>query len=183
MTYNRAMLSVERPSRAVNESRALEGVSGGIRESWCRAWGLTKREPFLATLRGDWSHPCRAERYKYDREESFGCGIHGGLLEEPTTNKENEKPIGAHCLQRWGSRGNNLATRWCVSDNGPDKRLIGEKGDGRPGKRSRCNVSGPIQRAQIKGLGFDEIWFPVSLFWREGGNSLRSNFPSRKYGR
>ena len=43
-TYNRAMLSVERPSGAISESRILEGVRGGIWESWCRAGGSTKRE-------------------------------------------------------------------------------------------------------------------------------------------
>ena len=51
-TYQ-AMPSVERPSGAVSESRTLEGVRGGIRESWCRARGSTKREPFPTTLRGD----------------------------------------------------------------------------------------------------------------------------------
>ena len=44
------MLSVERPSRVASESRTLEGVCGGIRESWCRAGGSTKREPFPPPL-------------------------------------------------------------------------------------------------------------------------------------
>ena len=52
-TYNQAMSSVERPSGAAGESRALEGVRGGIRESWSRAVGSTKREPSPATLGGD----------------------------------------------------------------------------------------------------------------------------------
>ena len=51
--YNRVMSSVKRPSGAACESRTLEGVRGGIRESWSRAVGSTKREPSPATLGGD----------------------------------------------------------------------------------------------------------------------------------
>ena len=42
-------------------------------------------------------------------------------------------------------------------DNSPNRRLLGKEGDGGPRKRSRCNVSGPIQKARIKGSGLDEI--------------------------
>ena len=34
-------------------------------------------------------------------------GVLGGL----TTSKEDEKPIGSHCLRRGGSEGNDLAAR------------------------------------------------------------------------
>ena len=93
--YNRALLSVKRPSGAACESRTLEGVRDGARESWPRVGGSTKREPYPATLGGDRGHPCHAGGYKYDRDESLYCGIHKRLFRGPATYKENERPIRA----------------------------------------------------------------------------------------
>ena len=60
-TYNRVMSSIERPSGAASESRTLEGVHGGIRESWSQAGGSTKREPSPAS-----SMPCRGVRIQLE---------------------------------------------------------------------------------------------------------------------
>ena len=100
MTYDRAVPSVKRPFGVASESGTLEGVRGGIRESWCWAGGSTKREPSPATLRGDRGHPCHAKGYNYSQNESFDRGIHGGLFRGLTTCKENEKSIKAHCLRQ-----------------------------------------------------------------------------------
>ena len=97
--YNRAMSSVERPSEAVCESRTLEGVHGGARELRARAGGSTKREPYPTTLRGDRGHPCRVRECEYGQDESLYRGIHKRLFIGPSIYKENERAIGAHCLQ------------------------------------------------------------------------------------
>ena len=58
--YDRAMLSVERSSGIAGESRTLEGVRGGARESRARAGGSTEREPCPADLGNNQGHPCCA---------------------------------------------------------------------------------------------------------------------------
>ena len=97
--YNRAMSSVERPSRAACESKTFEGVRGGARESRARAGGSTKREPYPTTLGDNLGHPHCAGEYEYGRDESLYCGIHRILFRGPATYKENETLIGAHCLR------------------------------------------------------------------------------------
>ena len=97
--YNRAMLSVERPSGAACESRTFKGVRGGARESRARAGGSTKRKPYPTALGDNLGHPRCAEEYEYGRDESLCRGIHRILFRGPATYKENERPIEAHCFR------------------------------------------------------------------------------------
>ena len=93
------MSSVERPSGAACESRTFEGVCGGARESKARAGGSTKRESYPTALGDNLGHPRCAREYKYGRDKSLCRGIHMILFRGPATYKENERPIGAHCLR------------------------------------------------------------------------------------
>ena len=60
---------------AAYESKTLEGVRGGTKES--RSWvaGSTKREPYPTTLEGNRGHSCHAREYEYGQNESLYRGI------------------------------------------------------------------------------------------------------------
>ena len=59
---------------------------------------------------------------------------------------------------------NNSATRWRIGGDCLDKRFHSKEGNGRLGKRGRCDVSRLVQRARTEEGGPLQVWYALVGF-------------------
>ena len=149
------MSSVERPPGAISEGRKLEGIRGGIQETRCWARGSTKGEPSPTTLRVIEVIHATPKGTNATKSRVLAMASTGDC-------SENQQPVKKMKSQSEPIAFDDEDLEGTIQPH-DDALMITARisgflvGDGRPGKRSRCNVSGPIQRAWIKGSGLDKI--------------------------